>query len=415
MIARLFYSLFFYCLTPLILIRVFWRSIKEPKYKSDLSQRFGFVEANENKPIWVHAVSAGETIAAVSLVNRLLDGGHAVVMTAMTPTGRERAMSLLGGKVQQCYVPYDLPGSIKRFLNFVRPKALIIIDTELWPNMLHYTALQNIPIYLVNARMSNKSAMGYQRISMLTSPMMKSLEHVYAQTDIQGKRFLSLGLRHAQLSVSGSIKFDANLPLDFPERLAELKTLFRGKTCFLAASTHKGEEDRLIEAFKNLEPSSTQVLIIAPRHTHRTTEVLSLCQSSGLSVRKHSDNQEVQSTIYLVDTMGELIYFFGIARMAFIGGSLVDIGGHNPMEAGSLGVPMMMGSYTRNIEDIAELFIEAGAMIRISDQEGLDAAVSNLMKDEVLHSSMSEAAKKVMNKNKGALDLIENEILEQLS
>jgi len=395
-------------------MRVVWRSIKEPYYKSDLGQRFGFVETNHDRPIWVHAVSAGETIAAVPLVDRLLDRGHAVVMTAMTPTGRERATILLGDRVQQYYAPYDLPGSIKRFLSTVKPKALIIIDTELWPNMLHYSAMQNMPIYLVNARMSDKSARGYQKISMLTLPMMKTLRQVYSQSDIQGERFLSMGLSDAQLSVPGSIKFDVSLPVDFQERQVELKRLFNGKECFLGASTHKGEEDKLIKAFKNLGPSASQVLIIAPRHTHRTTEVLSLCKTSGLSVQKRSDDLDIESAIYLIDTMGELIYFYGIAKMAFIGGSLVDIGGHNPMEAGRLGVPMMMGPFTRNIDDIAELFIDAGAMIRISDQTGLNIAVSTLFNDDVLHGSMSGAAELVMKRNRGALDLIEREIIEEI-
>lgn len=412
MLARYFYSLFFYCLTPLILLRVAWRAIKEPHYKSDLGQRFGFVEGKKNSPIWVHAVSAGETIAAVPLINRLLKRGHEVVLTSMTPTGRERARSLLGDSVQHCYVPYDLPGSIKRFLQSVGPKALIIIDTELWPNMLHYSAEQNIPVYLVNARMSKKSLRGYQRISMLTVPMMKALKHVYAQTEVQGQRFLSMGLCGDQLFVTGSIKFDASLPADFPERQKILNELFRGKTCFLAASTHKGEEEQIIKAFKKMERSNSRILILAPRHTHRTTDVLSLCESSGLSVQRHSENLPVQSDIYLLDTMGELIYFYSVARMALIGGSLINVGGHNPMEAGCLGVPMMMGDYTRNIDDIAELFIEAGAMIRISDQVSLERTMIELFDNQDLHDSMSRAAKKVMGQNKGALEFIENKILE---
>lgn len=406
------YNLFFYFITPFILLRVAWRSLKEPDYKADLGQRFGFVRESVEDPVWVHAVSAGETIAAIPLVKKILAQGHPVIMSSMTPTGRERARALLGDQVQHCYAPYDLSGSIKRFLKAVRPKALIIIDTELWPNMLHYSHQKGIPIYLVNARLSDKSAAGYLKFGSLSRPMMSTLRRVYAQSEKQGKRFLDIGLGQGQLCVPGSIKFDAHLPEDFVMRLASLKKIFSDQLCFLAASTHRGEEIQLLEAFKQLKTKST--LIIAPRHTHRADEVYGLCVKAGFTIQKHSDGKSCESAVYLLDTMGELIYFYGLARVAFVGGSLVDVGGHNPMEPASLGVPMLMGMYTRNINDIAEQFIDAEAMIRIRDQESLNHAVSLVCADEALRKKMSNASLRVIESNKGALDIIESEILKDI-
>ncbi|MFT5210208.1 MAG: 3-deoxy-D-manno-octulosonic-acid transferase [Flavobacterium sp.] len=410
--ARWIYNLLFYFITPFILLRVAWRSLKEPDYKADLGQRFGFVRENVEKPIWVHAVSAGETIAAVPLVKRILAQGHPVIISNMTPTGRERAGALLGDQVQHCYAPYDLSGSIKRFLKAVQPKALIIIDTELWPNMLHYSHQNGIPVYLVNARLSDKSAAGYLKLGNLSRLMMNKISRVYAQSEKQGKRFLDLGLDQGQLSIPGSIKFDARLPEDFVMRLTSLKKIFNDQLCFLAASTHRGEEVQLLEAFQQLNTKST--LIIAPRHTHRTDEVYGLCKKAGFTIQKHSEGLPCKSAVYLLDTMGELIYFYGLASAAFVGGSLVDVGGHNPIEPASLGVPMLMGMYTRNIDDIAEQFIDADAMMRIRDQVSLNNAVSLVCKDDALRKKMSNATRQVIEKNKGALDIIESEILKDI-
>ncbi|MFT7684712.1 MAG: 3-deoxy-D-manno-octulosonic-acid transferase [Candidatus Azotimanducaceae bacterium] len=411
---RWIYNLLLYFITPFILLRVAWRSLKEPDYKTKLMQRFGFVSESSKNPIWVHAVSAGETIAAVPLVKRLLAQGHSVLMSGMTPTGKDRAEVLLGDQIQYCYAPYDLPGSIKRFLRTVQPKALIIIDTELWPNMLHYSHQFGIPIYLVNARLSKKSAAGYLKYQRLSRPMMNTLRRVYAQSEKQGERFLTIGLNKSKLAVPGSIKFDAQLPKDFESRLNVLRKIFNNQFCFLAASTHPGEEEKILEAFAQISSDKKPILILAPRHTHRTVEVYKLCKNLGYTIQRHSEGKPFDSAIYLLDTMGELIYFYGLAGAAFVGGSLVDVGGHNPMEPGSLGVPMMMGMHTRNIDDIAEQFIEAGAMVRITDQASLNHTVSMLCSDDELRREMSAASISVMEKNKGALDIIESEIVENL-
>lgn len=416
----------FYCVTPFILLRLCWRSIREPAYRATPLQRFGLVAKNnavvsetvsvEKAPIWVHAVSAGESIAAVPLIKRFINAGHRVIVTSMTPTGRERINSLLGDQVEHYYAPYDLPGAVNRFLVRARPLALVIIDTELWPNTIHYTALMNVPIYLVNGRLSEKSARGYQRISFLSKPMVEKLTRVFAQTQKQGQRFRDIGVSENQLSVSGSIKFDITLPDDMAARLAELQHKFVGRRVFLAASTHEGEESEVLHAYKIIQADSSNLLIIAPRHPHRADRVHEVCQSMGFNVIRHSQNLPctIETSVYLLDTMGELTYFYGVAEIAFVGGSLVDVGGHNPMEPANLGTPILMGEYRRNIDDIADQFVSAGAMQIVSNAGQMADLWQTLLADDLLRQKMSTAAKQVMTENKGSLDRIEKEILQEL-
>jgi len=291
MIARLIYSLVFYCITPLILLRLLWRSVREPLYRETPGQRFGFVKKLDTGPIWVHAVSAGETIAAVPLIDRLLISGHAVLVTTMTPTGRERVQALLGDRVDHVYAPYDLPGAIDRFLNATRPKALVIIDTELWPNIIHRTHGRKIPCLLVNGRLSEKSATGYRRISALTRPMLEKLTRVCAQSDEQGQRFMEIGIGQSQLVVTGSIKFDASLPEDLAQKRTDLRELFAGRSVFLAASTHEGEEFVVLEAFHRINLDGSNLLIIAPRHPHRAGRVETICKTGQADIRLHGQDR----------------------------------------------------------------------------------------------------------------------------
>ncbi|MDG1206112.1 MAG: 3-deoxy-D-manno-octulosonic acid transferase [Pseudomonadales bacterium] len=418
-IIRFLYSLLFYCLTPFVLFRVYWRSRREPGYADDLSHRFGAVPVRHDRPIWVHAVSAGETIAIVPLVKRLVTLGHAVIVTNMTPTGRERVESLLlthcGGSVTNAYAPYDLPVAVSRFLARTQPKALIIVDTELWPNMLHQVSQQNIPSILVNGRLSEKSAIGYARIGMLSRPMFNQLTCVCAQSALQGERFKRLGVSSQGLHVTGSVKFDLQLPEDLAARRASLHEKFKGRSVLLAASTHKGEEDAVLLAFKEMGLSEDYILVLAPRHPARADAVFALCEQAQLPVQRHSVCQDIlpETKVYLIDTLGELLYFYSIVNSAFVGGSLVDVGGHNPMEPAHFGMPMLMGGYLRNIKDIAEQFVEGGAM-KITQPSELAADWREIELNPRLHQQMSEAAEQVMQANRGALDRVEQLILPHL-
>lgn len=411
---RVIYSVVFYLVLPLILFRVFWRAQKEPRYKEDLSQRLGFIPKIESGAIWVHSVSAGETIAATNLVKRLLASGERVVISNMTPTGRERAEALFGAdsRVSIVYAPYDLFYGVKRFFARLQPKALLVVDTELWPNMIAIAKTLSVPVFVVNGRLSEKSANGYSKISWLSEPMFKALDCVFAQSDAQSRRFTELGSQTVR--TSGSIKFDAVLPADFNDRRDELGGFFESRIVLLAASTHEGEESVFVDAFLQFARSE-HVLVIAPRHTHRVSQVETLLRRKDLSYQLHSKGESLDSDtqVYLVDTMGELMYFYGVCQSAFVGGSLVNVGGHNPMEPAQLGKPIMMGPYRRNIVDIAELFSEAGALREVSDAR----SVLRFWQETQVASyreTMSNSSLKVMESNRGALDRILDEVSSRL-
>ncbi|MGK0337224.1 MAG: 3-deoxy-D-manno-octulosonic-acid transferase [Candidatus Azotimanducaceae bacterium] len=404
----------FYLIMPAVYLRLFWRSIKEPHYRADLGHRMGRVSGIAPGAVWIHAVSAGETIAAAGLVECLLDAGHQVLLTNMTPAGRDRAIAIFGDRITSVYAPYDLPHAIRRFLRRVKPTALIIIDTELWPNMITLARNSAVPVYLVNGRLSERSAIGYGRIGSLSRPMFQSLTQVFAQTTSQAERFRLLGA--PLVTVAGSIKFDAKLPLDFESRTSRLRAGIPFDQVLLGASTHAGEESLLLEAFLSLNDKKV-LLVLAPRHTHRASEVIAQLEASNLSYQKHSDGAVIDSStrVYLLDTMGELIYFYGICDVAFVGGSLVDVGGHNPMEPAGLGKPVIMGPYRRNIADIAEQFIDEGALKTVSNAESIDRIWRELLTQPDLAAGMSQAALNVMMRNGGALQRVSSVVLPRLA
>lgn len=404
---RAFYSLLFYLATPFALLRLLWRSRREPLYRAAIGQRFGF-GTRAPVDIWVHAVSAGETNAAAPLVRRLLDAGYKVVLTAMTPTGRERGRTLFGGEVVQRYAPYDLPGAQKRFIGRYRPRVLVIIDTEMWPNMIHYAHVADIRILLVNARMSEKSARGYAMVSALTRRMLAELDCVATQTEAHGERFKALGLAADKLNVAGSIKFDVSHPADLETRADAIREKAGNRRILLGASTHPGEEQAMIDAYRNVDDPSL-LLVLAPRHSHRSNEVAALVNSAGLSLVRHSTGEscDPSTQVLLLDTMGELIYFYRAASLAFVGGSLTDVGGHNPMEPASLGVPVIMGPHLRNIDDIAAQFVDAGGMRLVHDAQDLCVAVKEILSTPALADELVRYAGDVMQANRGALDRVE--------
>ena len=412
---RHLYSFVFYLILPLVLLRVYWRAMKEPRYSEDLWQRFGTVHSDQASPVWVHAVSAGETIAAASLIRRLLEAGEQVTISNMTPAGRERAEALFGDhpQVDIVYAPYDFPMGVNRFFTNLAPKALVVIDTELWPNMIEAARARRVPVFLVNGRLSEKSARGYARISLLAGPMFQAIDTVFAQSESQAKRFLELG--SVNVITAGSIKFDATLPDDFESRADALAVEFAGHHVLLGASTHEGEESLLLEAYQEFkEPGA--LLVLAPRHTRRVDDVEKLIRDKGFSVQRYSEGAKLRAgtRVYLVDIMGVLIYFYGVCRSAFVGGSLKDVGGHNPMEPGMLGKPIMMGSYRRNIADIAELFEQAGGLVSVQSSEDISSFWRRTMVDSQ-RDKHSDAVLAVMNENAGALDRVMNVLLPRLT
>jgi 3-deoxy-D-manno-octulosonic-acid transferase len=330
----------------------------------------------------------------------------------MTPTGRERVGVLLGDSVENCYVPYDLPGSLARFLRHNNPNLLVMIDTELWPNTLAACEAHGVSKVLVNGRLSSRSAAGYERIASLAVPMIRRLDLVTVQTQAHGQRFAALGVDAEKIVVTGSIKFDASLAADNEEKLALARTVTGGRPVLLAASTHDGEESLLFDCMPGLLKAVPDLLLVlAPRHTYRADRLEQNCRVLGYRAQWFSRLQEnpkrVSGNVLMIDVMGELDAFFELAKVAFIGGSLVPVGGHNLLEAVRVGTPVVMGCHLDNIEDIAQQFLNRDAMIRVQDQAGLESALLELLTDEALAASTSQAAKDVFNENAGALDRVE--------
>ena len=416
--SRFFYSVFFYLAVPFVLLRLVWRSRKEPEYRAAVWQRFGFYRvARPGDVIWVHAVSAGETIAAVPLVKRLIDRGCSCVVTSMTPTGRERVRTLLGDSVDSCYAAYDLPGSVARFLTTNKPRMLITIDTELWPNTMAACGQRNIPVLLVNGRMSGKSARGYAGIRRLSQPMFSGITRLAVQSEAHRHRFVRLGADPERVHVTGSIKFDGERGDDLSDSIVKAQNLVGARPVLLGASTHEGEESALVEAFNVARKKVPDLLLVlAPRHTHRVRRVADLCQSNDLSLTRFSDtgHQGIETEVLLVDVMGELAALYHVARVALVGGSLVPVGGHNLLEGVRAGCVVMMGPHLDNIEDITAGFEDAGGMIMVRDTAELCDQVVDLLCHEARRRDIIRAANRVLESNRGSLDRIEQLIVEVL-
>lgn len=418
-LARLFYSTIFYLLIPFVLLRLLKRSLKEPGYRMAISERFGFYRSKQpGKVVWIHAVSAGETIAAVPLVRNLLGRGYVCLITNMTPTGRERVQALLANEVENCYVPYDLPGSVDRFIRNNKPRMLITIDTELWPNMIEGCARSGVPTLLVNGRLSSRSAKGYRRIAPLILPMLRSLSQLAVQTRHHKDRFVSLGTDASKIHVTGSIKFDAVMAQGYVDRLNRSRRLIAGRPFLLGASTHKGEEAALLSLLPALQEQIPDcLLVLAPRHSHRCDQLRRAMEASGQSVVSFSDRRPValDDEVFLVDVMGELDALFELASVAFVGGSLVPIGGHNLLEAVRAGTPTVMGSHLDNIEDIAQQFIDSQAIVIVRDGQELQEVVINLMDNIDESNRLVSAANKVMDSNRGAMARVEELIVQVMN
>ncbi|WP_438951185.1 lipid IV(A) 3-deoxy-D-manno-octulosonic acid transferase [Porticoccus sp.] len=414
--ARFFYSVLFYLLTPLILLRLLWRGARAPEYRRRWPERFGFVpgvdQTQTAKTIWVHSVSLGETLASVPMIRRLQQRypEAQLVVTTMTPTGSACVKNSFGDTVYHVYAPYDLPCAVKRFLQRVRPDLLIIMETELWPNLIHGCAERNIHIVLANARLSEKSARGYRRFAALTGPMLQCINTVAAQHEEDGQRFLLLGLPAPQLLVTGNIKFDLTLDEPLRARAAQLRTQWQAgsqRPILLVASTHRGEDDILLDAFEQIRQQfPALLLVLVPRHPERFDDVVKRCLARGLNTVRRSGGTSPATTdqVLVGDTMGELLVFFGACDIAFIGGSLVPTGGHNLIEPAVWQVPVLSGPHLFNFADVSRLLLAAGGMAICKDARSIADNVVVLLGDPDAAARMGAAAKTVAEKNRGALD-----------
>jgi 3-deoxy-D-manno-octulosonic-acid transferase len=410
---RTLYTLLFHLGLPLLALRLWLRSRKAPAYAQRLGERFG-VGLPVLRPggIWVHAVSVGESIAAAPLVRALLQRypDLPITLTCMTPTGSERIRALFADepRVQHCYLPYDLPWASARFLERARPRLAVIIETELWPNHIHQCAKRGIPVALANARLSQRSARGYARFARLTRPMLQALSLIAVQTEAEAERFRALGAPAERVQVTGSIKFDLRVEPALLARAAEQRQQWQldARPVWIAASTHDGEDAVLLDAHRHLlaiHPDA--LLILVPRHLERFETVFAQIRQQGFQASRRSTGEAVGAgtQVLLGDTMGELLFLYALADLAFVGGSLVASGGHNLLEPAALGKPVLSGPHLFNFLEIAELLRKAGALIEVDDASGLTTALRRLIELPRDAERMAAAGQTVMRANQGAL------------
>ncbi len=408
---RWVYVVLTYLAVPFLLLHLFWRGFSVPGYRRRIAERFGFgMPRLARSAIWVHAVSVGEVQAAAPLVRALLARHPDVplVLTTMTPTGSERVQALFGTAVVHSYVPYDLAAGVRRFFDWARPSLAIIMETELWPNLYHECGQRRVPLVLASARVSLRSVGRYQRLIPLFRDTLANGILIAAQTPGDAERFRSLGANPGRTHVTGNIKFDFELPPDVISRGAELRARQAGsRPVWIAASTHEGEEGPVLDAHQRiLEQHPSALLILVPRHPERFAQVAALLDSRGIRhVRRSSGTLADPGTLVLLgDTMGELTTFYGAADVAFVGGSLVRIGGHNLLEPAALALPVVTGLHNENAADIAELLVDCGAALVVPDWAGLAAEVSWLLGDRAERHNRGMAGRQAILANRGALD-----------
>ncbi len=410
---RTLYTALFYLGLPLVAIRLWLRARKAPAYAKRIGERFTLgMPTLQPGGIWVHAVSVGESIAAAPMIRALLERYPAlpITVTCMTPTGSERIQALFANeaRIQHCYLPYDLPCAAARFLDRVQPKLAVIMETELWPNHIHQCAKRGIPVALANGRLSQRSAKGYGRFSKLTAPMLAEMSLLAVQTEAEAQRFRDLGARPESVEVTGSIKFDLTIDPQLLQRAADLRSQWQAqdRPVWIAASTHEGEDEVVLDAHRRLLANHPDaLLILVPRHPERFNSVFDLCQREGFATVRRSTgaNVDAQTSVLLGDTMGELLFLYALADSAFVGGSLVPNGGHNLLEPAALAKPVLSGPHLFNFLDIAAQLREAGALAEVDDAEGLAVEVQRLFELPRDAQRMAEAGLAVMRRNQGAL------------
>lgn len=406
---RVVYSLLMYLLTPFLLLRLWWKGRHLPAYRQRIAERFGFGKANSigRVDVWVHAVSLGEVIAATPLIDAMLEKNWKILITNMTPTGSERVRTRFGEKVFTCYVPYDLPWVLKRFYARIRPKVGIIMETELWPNLIHYAQEAKIPLLLANARLSERSLTGYMRFQRFFTRGLNQFTAILAQSEEDAARFERLGAKKQMVHVLGNMKFDLQTHAVDKAQFDALKRYWGNqRTVLIAASTHDDEESQLLNALSTLQRAIPEViLLIAPRHPERFQPVYQLCQQRGFNtgLRSKTNTLSPQNEVVVLDCLGELLGLFHISDYAFIGGSLVAVGGHNVLEPIAMQVPVFSGHHVHNFKTICCDLEQAKAIQLVDNAEQLVEMISQLHVDPALKQRQVANATAVLENNKGSV------------
>jgi 3-deoxy-D-manno-octulosonic-acid transferase len=417
---RLFYSLMWWLALPLVLTRLWLRGRKEPGYRQHWAERLGFYPRATATPragaaptpvLWVHAVSVGETRAAEPLVDALLAEfpQSRIILTHMTPTGRATGKALFakhGARLQQSYLPYDMGSMVSRFIRHFQPGVCILMETEVWPNLIAVCNARKVPVVLANARLSERSLRKATRLGSLLLDAARGISLVAAQTEADAQRVRSLGV--PRVEITGSIKFDVVVPEAALAIGAALRAAIGPRPVLLCASTREGEEDLILQAFDNARATlpADVLLLIVPRHPQRFDEVEKMIAARGLNVQRRSalplDGSVLQADVLLGDSMGEMFAYYAACDVAFVGGSLMPLGGQNLIEPAALGKPILIGQHTFNFELVTEDALAAGGAQRITDADDLMATAARLLNDVAARETMGLNAQSFANQHRGA-------------
>ncbi|EPF7652991.1 lipid IV(A) 3-deoxy-D-manno-octulosonic acid transferase [Vibrio vulnificus] len=411
MLVRLLYTLLLALAAPLLLFGLYRSKPNKPKFGQRWKEHFGITPklVGQNQPLWIHAVSVGESLAAIPLIKAIKEKtpDQVIVVTTTTSTGAEQ-IAKLGNLVEHRYMPIDFAFAVRGFLKAINPAKMLIIETELWPNTLATVHKANIPIIVVNARLSEKSQQNYAKVQSLFNLIHPCLSKVLCQSQADADRFAKLGVPTSKLCVTGSIKFDIHISDEIKRQGVELRTLLgQQRPVWIAASTHKGEDEQVLDAHRQvLETHPNALLILVPRHPERFDSVFELCQTQGFeTVRRTQTNSVADSTqVYLGDTMGEMLILLGAADVCFMGGSLVGdkVGGHNVLEPAALGVPVITGPSYYNFKEITIALVQAKGIIVI-ESSLLGQKTQQLLCHSDRQKLVADAALNVVRKNQGAL------------
>ncbi|WP_019141882.1 lipid IV(A) 3-deoxy-D-manno-octulosonic acid transferase [Noviherbaspirillum massiliense] len=409
---RAIYSFAWHLALPLVLGRLWWRGRKEPGYREHVAERLGFYPSPVSQAriptLWVHAVSVGETRAAEPLIEALLHAypEHRILLTHMTPTGRATGRALFARhapRVVQSYLPYDIGWMVQRFISHFAPRLCVLMETEVWPNLVAQCAKQRVPVALVNARLSERSLARGQKLSALITEAAKGMSCVAAQTEADAMRLKQLGANNVH--VTGSIKFDVTPPEDVLRKGAQLRRQIGARPVLLCASTREGEEMPILDAMRNAQMGNALVLIV-PRHPQRFDEVAREISARGFTLQRRSQMGdtplEAGTQVLLGDSMGEMFAYYAACDIAFIGGSLLPLGGQNLIEACAVGKPVLIGPHTFNFSVVSEDAIAAGAALRIADSEEMLRQALRLLEDGDARAAMGERAQAFAQHHRGA-------------
>jgi len=419
---RLLYVLLVYLLAPVVIAMEAWKALWNPEYRGRLGQRLGYVDATPpGGCLWVHAVSVGEVQAAAALVQALRAQFPTlpVVVTTVTPTGAQRARSLFGDTVRHCYLPYDLPGAVRRFLDRTQPRVAIILETEIWPTLYHALGRRGIPLVLASARVSTRSVERYRRMASLFRETLSHGILIGAQTAADAERFRRIGAAPDRVQVTGNVKFDIEIPASSVAAGRAFRArCLAGRPVWIAGSTHEGEEESVLAAHARVrERHPDALLILVPRHPQRFEAVRTLLRRKGVDFAQRSSGREPTATdpVYLVDTLGELQMFYAAADVTFVAGSLVPVGGHSLLEPAVLGLPMLSGPHTQNAQDVADLFEQCGALRIVRSTEELAQRVSQWFDDPELARADGARGQQAVAQSRGAVDRLVAMVVPLLS